>query len=1067
MFLYSIRKCFEQSAQSGDHRQVAHRFPVTRKMKTLADQAAGMAPREPDGTYRFFRRTASRPSDATYRYRKICRSRCGGTLCHGTHRLKAHCAVSLQNLRRDPKQALLGLIAVCHEAAVEPTRGARHGGYGAGHSTTGAGLGRSHFGTAVAQALTQLRGEKIGLVNHDRQIKTWVESAQALPVVLLQCRALPAGRVTMAEDTLLDQHTPMMQQYLRIKAQHPNELVFYRMGDFYELFFDDAKTAARVLDVTLTARGKTAGEPIPMAGVPHHAAEGYLAKLVRQGISVAICEQIGDPATSKGPVERKVVRVVTPGTVSDEALLESGRDNLLVALATAANEFGIAALDMGSGRFTVLEVASEQAMLAELERLQPAELLLPETFSLPPLSSVRSLRKRPAWEFDCDTGRRLLTGHFGTKDLVGFGCDHMVAGIAAAAALYNYAKETQRTNLTHLSAPVIEHLDDTVAMDSATRKNLELDVNLLGQEDNTLYAVLNTTTTAMGSRLLRRWLHRPLRNLGALHARQDAIAALLENYAFESCRKLLKQIGDMERILGRVALRSARPRDLSRLGASLAVLPQLQPLLTQIDTPHIVALAQAASQYPELVDLLERALVENPPVVIRDGGVIAEGYDAELDELRNLSSNAGDFLLQLETREKERTGISTLKVGYNRIHGYYIEISRGQADNAPLDYQRRQTLKNAERFITPELKAFEDKALSAKSRALAREKALYDEVVERLNEDLLALQNTAAAISELDVLSTLAERADQLNYCRPDLTHEAGIHIYEGRHPVVEQVLETPFVPNNLELDANRRMLIITGPNMGGKSTYMRQTALIVLLAQIGSFVPASRCRIGLVDRIFTRIGSSDDLAGGRSTFMVEMTETANILHNATAASLVLMDEIGRGTSTYDGLSLAWACAEHLARQVGAFTLFATHYFEITTLPNSIPEMLNVHLDATEHHDNIVFLHNIRQGPASKSYGLQVAKLAGIPQAVLESARHQLNQLEQGAQNLSTNTVPTPVNEQKRGGKSGKAENVQADLFAPSAPSPLEVRVKELSLDNLTPLAALQTLYELKNLLKR
>lgn len=876
-------------------------------------------------------------------------------------------------------------------------------------------------------------------------------------------RLLHAKEFRMAEDTLLDQHTPMMQQYLRIKAEHPNELVFYRMGDFYELFFDDAKTAARVLDVTLTARGKSAGEPIPMAGVPYHAAEAYLAKLVRQGLSVAICEQIGDPATSKGPVERKVVRIVTPGTVSDEALLESGRDNLLVALAITAEAFGIASLDMGSGRFTLLEVTTEAALLAELERLRPAELLLPDTFSLATTSAIRSLRKRPDWEFDCETGRRLLTGHFGTKDLVGFGCDHMEAGIAAAAALYNYAKETQRTSLTHLSAPIVEHLDETVAMDSATRKNLELDANLLGQEDHTLYAVLNTTTTAMGSRLLRRWLHRPLRNLEKLHARQNAIAALLENYAFESCRKLLKQIGDMERILGRVALRSARPRDLSRLGASLAVLPQLQPLLDQVEAPHIRQLAQAMGAYPELVHLLQTALVENPPVVIRDGGVIADGYDAELDELRNLSSNAGDFLLQLEARERERTGISTLKVGYNRVHGYFIEISRGQADNAPADYQRRQTLKNAERFITPELKVFEDKALSARSRALAREKALYDELVERINEDLRPLQDTAEAISELDVLTTLAERADQLNYCRPELTHTPGIHIQGGRHPVVERVLETPFVPNDLELDTTRRMLIITGPNMGGKSTYMRQTALIVLLAQIGSFVPASHCRVGLVDRIFTRIGSSDDLAGGRSTFMVEMTETANILNNATASSLVLMDEIGRGTSTYDGLSLAWACAEHLARHVAAFTLFATHYFEITALPEVIPEMANVHLDATEHQDNIVFLHNIRQGPASKSYGLQVAKLAGIPAAVLDSARQQLGKLEQEGQKLVLEAPPV-IN--KRTPKPPQ-DVLQADLFAAAAPSAVEKRLTELSLDNLTPLAALQTLYDLKELVKK
>jgi DNA mismatch repair protein MutS len=861
--------------------------------------------------------------------------------------------------------------------------------------------------------------------------------------------------------TPLDPHTPMMQQYLRIKAQHPKELVFYRMGDFYELFFDDAKTAARLLDVTLTARGKTAGEPIPMAGVPYHAVEGYLAKLVRQGVSVAICEQIGDPATSKGPVERKVVRVVTPGTISDEALLDAGRDNLLVAVAVGAESIGVASLDMGSGRFTLLEVTGEQALYGELERLRPAELLLPDTLVLAGLHGQRGLRRRPDWEFDRETGHRLLTTHFGTRDLVGFGCDHMTSGLAAAACLYAYAKETQRTSLSHLAAPTVEHLDETLAMDSATRKNLELDANLLGQEENTLYAALNTTATAMGGRLLRRWLHRPLRNLEQLLARQGALAALLQDYGFESCRRLLKQIGDMERILGRVALRSARPRDLSRLGASLAVLPQLQPVLTQIDSPHVQSLARTIGEYPALVDLLQRALVENPPVVIREGGVIADGYDAELDELRGLSSNAGDFLTQLEIQERARSGINTLKVGYNRIHGYYIEISRGQADNAPANYIRRQTLKNAERFITPELKVFEDKALSANSRALSREKALYDELVERINEDLQALQATAGAISELDVLAALAERADQLNYCRPQLVLEPGISIHEGRHPVVERVLETPFVPNHLELDTHRRMLIITGPNMGGKSTYMRQTALIVLLAQIGSFVPASSCRIGLVDRIFTRIGSSDDLAGGRSTFMVEMTETANILHNATDSSLVLMDEIGRGTSTYDGLSLAWACAEYLARQVRAFTLFATHYFEITRLPETIPAMANVHLDATEHQDNIVFLHHIRQGPASKSYGLQVAKLAGIPAAVLDCAKEQLHNLEQGGQTFTA----APAHKVSAIAKI-KPQVLQADLFARPEPSDVEKRLAKLTLDNLTPLAALQTLYDLKALLR-
>lgn len=860
----------------------------------------------------------------------------------------------------------------------------------------------------------------------------------------------------------LEQHTPMMQQYLKIKAEHPHELVFYRMGDFYELFFDDAKMAARVLDVTLTARGKSGGEPIPMAGVPYHAAESYLARLVKQGISVAICEQIGDPATSKGPVERKVVRVVTPGTVSDEALLDAGRDNLLVAVACDNEAFGIASLDMGSGRFVLVELENELELLSEIERLRPAELLVPETLTLS-FDKLACVRKRPLWEFDTDSGQRQLSKQFQTKDLSAFGCEQCLLGLAAANCLLQYARETQRADLTHLSPPTTEQLDDSVAMDSATRKNLEIDLNLLGDETNTLFAVLNSCSTSMGARLLRRWLHRPLRHRETLLQRQNAITALLHNYQFETCRSQLKHIGDMERILGRVALGSARPRDLSRLCASLAILPVLQSELIQVRAAHVERLSRAIGSFPKLVEYLEKALVENPPVVIRDGGVIAEGFDTQLDELRHISSNAGDFLVQLEEREKQKTGIATLKVGYNRVHGYYIEISRAQSDKAPAEYIRRQTLKNAERFITPELKEFEDKALSAKSRALAREKALYEELIDTVNQQLLALQHCAAGLSELDVLCALAERADVLNYTCPKLVEDAQINIVEGRHPVVETVLETAFVPNNLNLSATTRMHIITGPNMGGKSTYMRQTALIVLLAQIGSFVPASQCTLGLVDKIFTRIGSSDDLAGGRSTFMVEMTETANILHNASANSLVIMDEIGRGTSTYDGLSLAWACAEHLASKVGAFTLFATHYFEITALPERHPAMANIHLDATEHHDNLVFLHNIKPGPASKSFGLQVAKLAGIPKVVLESAKAQLTQLE--AQGNRQPAAAQETEQAEEAAAPSAANRRQSDLFASYEASKLEKELSKLNLDNMTPLKALQKLYQLKNML--
>ncbi len=853
--------------------------------------------------------------------------------------------------------------------------------------------------------------------------------------------------------TKLDQHTPMMQQYLKIKAKHPSELVFYRMGDFYELFYDDAKRAAELLDITLTARGKSGGNPIPMAGVPFHAAEGYLAKLVRLGESVAICEQIGDPATSKGPVERKVVRVVTPGTVSDEDLLDDRRDNLLVAITGADDRYGLAALDVTSGRFQVFELSGEDALFSELQRLDPAELLLNE---LLPLTINRpGLRQRPAWEFDLDSATRALNDQFKTHDLSGFGCEGLSLALAAAGCLLQYAKETQRTALPHIRSLSHESRDGSVSLDAATRRNLELDRNLAGGSDNTLGSVLDRTQTAMGSRLLTRWLHRPLRDRPRLERRQQAIAALLDNYRFEPMREILRNIGDMERILARVALRSARPRDLARLQRSLAALPQLRSECSAANAPLLAELAELAREFPALSDELNRAIIENPPMVIRDGGVIAEGYDSELDELRGISDNAGDFLVKLEQQERERTGLSSLKVGYNRVHGYYIEISRAQSEKAPTEYIRRQTLKNAERFITPELKEFEDKALSSKSRALAREKWLYEQLLETLNSELGALQEAAAAVAELDVLSNLAERAEQLNLCRPVFSPGRELHIEQGRHPVVEQVLDEPFIANDVRFDEQRRMLVITGPNMGGKSTYMRQTALIVLLAHIGSFVPAASAQIPIVDQIFTRIGSSDDLAGGRSTFMVEMTETANILHNATADSLVLMDEIGRGTSTFDGLSLAWACAVKLADELRAYTLFATHYFELTTLPDHYPLSTNVHLDATEYQDHIVFLHSVQEGPANQSYGLQVAKLAGIPQEVISAAREKLQQLEAGSTADGATAATTAA--------SAAPSPAQPDLFSATAHPALD-RLAELQPDDLSPRQALEQLYRLKEL---
>ncbi|PCC98487.1 DNA mismatch repair protein MutS [Halopseudomonas pelagia] len=843
----------------------------------------------------------------------------------------------------------------------------------------------------------------------------------------------------------------MMQQYFGLKQHHPEQLLFYRMGDFYELFFDDAKKAARLLDITLTARGQSGGQPIPMAGIPYHAAEGYLARLVKLGESVAICEQIGDPATSKGPVERQVVRILTPGTVSDEALLDERRDNLLAALVGSERGFGLATLDINSGRFCVMELAGWETLLGELERLAPAELLIPDDWeSNTPIERRRAVRRRAPWEFDRDSAFKSLTQQFGTKDLVGFGCQDLKLGLGAAGALMSYAKETQRTALPHIRALTLERFEDSVIIDSASRRNLEIDCNLSGGRDNTLLDVLDHTATAMGSRLLCRWLNRPLRDMAVLQSRQGSISTLLEQHYHEELQPVLKGIGDIERILARIALRSARPRDLARLRDALATLPSLQTALQPLDTAHLRRLAEQVGTYPELAELLERAVIENPPAVIRDGGVIKPGYDAELDELQNISENAGQYLIDLENRERERTGLSTLKVGYNRVHGYFIELSRGQSAQAPADYIRRQTLKGAERFITPELKTFEDKALSARSRALAREKSLYEELIDRINLDLAALQDTASSLAELDVLATLSERASTLDYCRPQFIEGSQMHIQQGRHPVVEQVLDGPFVANDLLLDPDTRMLIITGPNMGGKSTYMRQTALIVLLAHIGSYVPAQAAELSLVDRIFTRIGSSDDLAGGRSTFMVEMSETANILHNATDASLVLMDEVGRGTSTFDGLSLAWSAAEYLG-QIRAFSLFATHYFELTSLADTDPGVANVHLNATEHNERIVFLHSVLPGPASQSYGLQVAQLAGVPKPVIDRAREHLAQLEQ--QSLS-----------QQASTSGKAPHIplQNDLFA-SAAHPMVDILRGLKPDELTPRQALELLYQWKS----
>jgi len=845
------------------------------------------------------------------------------------------------------------------------------------------------------------------------------------------------------------QHTPVMQQYLRIKAKYPDMLLFYRMGDFYELFFEDAQKAARLLDITLTARGKAGGQSIPMAGVPYHAIEGYLAKLVRQGESAVICEQVSDATTSKGLVEREVARIITPGTLTDEALLEERQDNLLAAVHSQQTDlFGIATLELSSGRFTVSEVQSLSLLASELARLRPAELLISEIVILQ-LPHV-TFKKQPAWFFDLQTANRLLTEQFGTRDLAGFGCEHLTVALAAAGCLLQYARDTQRAScLPHIQSLHWERREDSLLIDAASRRNLELDSGLTGKYEHTLVNVMDQCATPMGSRMLRRWLHRPLRTVEILQYRHHAVGILLEQQASATLYQQLRAIGDIERILSRVALKTARPRDLTQLRTALAMLPELQQTLTTLISPRLQILATEIKEFPELYQLLERAIIETPPMLIRDGGVIATGYDAELDELRGLSENAGQYLVALEAREKERTGLTNLKVGYNKIHGYYIEISRLHAEKVPTDYTRRQTLKGAERYITEELKQFEDKILSAKERSLNREKYLYEQLLDILLDSLKILQTCSVALAELDVLHNFAERADTLKYYPVTFTDKEEIEIIEGRHPVVEAIQTTPFMPNDLKLDNKNRMLIVTGPNMGGKSVFMRQTALIVLLAHIGSFVPAQQTILGPIDGIFTRIGASDDLAGGRSTFMVEMTETANILHNATRNSLVLMDEIGRGTSTFDGLSLAWATAEHLARHICAYTLFATHYFELTRLPEQCKNIANVHLDVVEQDEKLIFMHKVKFGAANKSYGLQVALLAGVPKNVVKQAQLRLKQLE--SQRLQT----APQQD----------EFILALPTSPETPHPVLAQLKTVSPDDLTPKQALQVLYQLKKLL--
>lgn len=841
-------------------------------------------------------------------------------------------------------------------------------------------------------------------------------------------------------------HTPMMQQYLRIKAQHPDMLVFYRMGDFYELFYGDAEKAARLLDITLTTRGQSAGQPIPMAGVPFHAAEQYLARLARLGESVAICEQIGDPRTSKGPVERQVVRIVTPGTLTDEALLEDKTDALMLAIAPGPGELGLAWLTLSSGHFAAKGIAPDR-LAAELARLGPREILLPEGFADPVLAGLKTaLTRRADWQFDAQRGRQLLCEHFGTVDLAAFGLEQMPLLQAAAGLLLDYARHTQRTALPHVAGIRLEQDSEYVLLDAAARHTLEISETLRGEAAPTLFSELDACRTAMGSRLLRHWLHHPLRARSRLRERQAVLAALMQApVVCAAVQEQLKGMADLERIAARVALQSARPRDLAGLRDGLLRLPRLEAVLGQAGEPLSGLCADFAFPAAPL-EHLRQALKAEPGLVLREGGVIADGFDAELDQLRQLQSGCGDFLMQLEARERERTGIANLRVEYNKVSGFFIEVSRAQADKVPADYHRRQTLKNVERYLTPELKAFETDYLSAAERALAREKHLYEALLAHLARHMTELQRVARTVAKTDLLTAHARLALERHYVLPAFSDAWGLSIRQGRHPVVETRVES-FIANDLELDTGRRMLLITGPNMGGKSTYMRQVAHIVLLACCGLTVPAEAARIGPIDQIFTRVGSSDDLAGGRSTFMVEMTETAGILHGATEHSLILMDEIGRGTSTFDGISIAWAVARHLADRTRAYTLFATHYFELTQLTQEFHSLANVHLDALETPAGLTFLHAVAEGPASQSYGLQVARLAGVPAPVIAAARRKLVLLE---------------NQQI-------APSVQGELFAPMLPpepilSPVEERLAGLEPDELSPRQALEALYELKAL---
>lgn len=864
--------------------------------------------------------------------------------------------------------------------------------------------------------------------------------------------------------------TPMMQQYMSMKVLHPHSLMFYRMGDFYELFFEDAHKAAKILGITLTHRGKANGEPIPMAGVPYHAAEGYIARLVKKGENVVICEQIGE-VTGKGPVERGVVRIITPGTLTDDALLNTHQSSNLVALCIQQNQIGIALLDLSAGIFKVQQqdYKTEQLPL-ELARLMPSEILIDEDLiDQQIIEQIKQniecpVTKRPNVDFSVNNAQKTLCDQFAVSTLAGFGIDHLPLAKAAAAALIHYAKETQKTALPHIRSIKLEQSSDFIALDPVTRRNLEI-INPLFEHGTSLFALINDCQTAMGGRLLSRTLMQPMRDTALLDQRLDAIEVLLKGYHESPIRLVLKDISDIERVLSRVALGSARPRDLVQLRQACAQIPYLrhalQPILSAGQSPLIQQLNEELGDFHGLHQRLMAAIVENPPVVLRDGNVIAEGFDSELDELRQIRDHAGQFLIDLEIKEREATGINTLKIGYNRVSGYYIELSRAQSEQAPEHYIRRQTLKNAERYITPELKSFEDKVLSSESRALAREKLLFEMLLEELRLDIAHLQMMSSAIAQIDLISNFAHQARLYSWNRPEFSPEIGIQISAGRHPVVESLIKTPYTPNDTQLNFNQRMAIITGPNMGGKSTFMRQTALITLLAYCGSYVPAQAAKLGPIDRIFTRIGSADDLSSGKSTFMVEMTETSQILHHATNQSLVLMDEVGRGTSTYDGLSLAWACVLDLTKRIKCLCLFATHYFELTELAKEA-SISNFHVTAKEMNGNLILLHKVQQGPASQSHGLQVAKLAGIPASVIKDAQLRLKILEK--QQLQQ---PKSIQNDLFSVDETRAPEVIERIVEVEKSSPVLDLLQSLDVDSLSPREALQQLYALKDQLKQ